>query len=529
MSNIYTAMTLERYEQRKEASIILVGKYEPSSQERFISLSSSKDAITEMLIIGPKGGGKTQVMLIDAILSLQKLKKHKLRYCIVRQVNSAFLDIKDKIISILENDFKLVNKIDFVFLGSPKDFKFVFKGPKDKNGKLTGSELLLRAVSDYRDYNRLIHGQEYQRFYFDEISLYPNLEVYKLCMTCLRYSAKEKGLDVDEVPLLMRASSNPWELGLEAVWKYFLPENEKSYNKKYTTKMKIQGVEQVKTKMALYSSWEENYKLPASWLPGMVIALRDDKAKFNAFLKGIPDFSDASFFGEVWEYSKVVYPGSWVPPKAWSRNALMCYDDGTASPFAVLWYFRSDGSAFIDWKGEARIVPKNSIFFFYEYLGCIPEDEMVGQDLTHPEIAAKIKEINNGIITAKIGNKAQCGPADSAIFINDRGGKQGSVAKLFEKFNLFWKKSAKFNGSRRHDAQLFRAGLQATKNQSENYPHIYISDDCPYFIDQLPRLKRNKKDPEDVDNNAEKKIDHLYDAAKGAVSLIVNSKIIENY
>lgn len=526
MSNI--AMTQELFEAKKLTSAILIGRHGPSAQERYISLTSGRadKAVDELLIIGTKGGGKTYIAVYEALLSIVKLKHHRLRMCIVRRVHSSFIDIKDKIIEILENVFGYVNKVDFVFLASPQDHKFIFKNPK--TGKLNGSELLMRAVPDIKAYNSLIHGIEFQKFIFDEFSLWETMEVWKMCMTCLRYTVKDKSLDVNEVPLLMRATSNPWEVGLESVWKYFLPEDEKSYNKIYERKIIIQGKEQVKTKMTLFSSWIENYHLKEDWLSTMVTSLKDDRPKFNAFLKGTPDFSDASFFGDVWEYRKVVYK-SFNVPRAWAKTARMCYDDGTASPFAVLWCFKSDGSPFIDWNGETRIVPKNSIFFFHEFLGCQEGDETQGLNWTHPEIAKKIKEINDYTIPTKIGNKAQCGTADSAIFINDRGGKTGTVAKIFEKFSFYWKKSRKFNGSRRHDAQLFRAGLQATKNQSEDYPHIYINEDCSYLISQLPRLKRSKTDPEDVDNSGDKKIDHLFDAGKGEVSMIVDHRIVENY
>src|SRR5690606_193173 len=108
-------------------------------------------------------------------------------------------DIKGKMVSILKNHLKMKEGKQWKFIGG-NEYKFVFPN---------GSEIWLRAVPNFEKYQQLIHGQEFQRFLFDEISLYPNLEVYKLCMTCLRYTSQVEGLDSNEVPLVMRATSNP--------------------------------------------------------------------------------------------------------------------------------------------------------------------------------------------------------------------------------------------------------------------------------------------------------------------------------
>src|SRR5690606_8371125 len=137
--------------------------------------------------------------------------------------------------------------------------------------------------------------------------------------------------------------------------------------------------------------------------------------------RGKLDKSDASFFGSVYS-SKDVIIKPFIIPERWARKALMSYDDGTTSPFCVLWYVKSDGSPFVDADGILKTVPKGTIFIIHEFLGCNPSNHAEGLNLTHSQIAEQIKDINDSIIVEKLGGyKANCGPADTSIHQNTRG------------------------------------------------------------------------------------------------------------
>lgn len=501
--------TDEEYEKDKKEAQILISKNGLSSQQIYLALSSeAKSAVNEMLITGTKGGGKSHISVFAAISFLLKLYHHKLRLCVVRTQHGPLVDVKEKIKNILRETLHMEEGKEWKFLEAPSDFKFVFAN---------GSEILLRGIANPEAYRRSLHGVEVQMFILDEISLWSNMEVYNLLMTCLRYAANKKGLDANEVPLLMRASTNPWSVGIEAVWEYFVPEDYLSYGKLYERNIKIAGKNIKMTRLCLFSSWIENYKLGDMYVPNMVKSMRGDKQKRDAFLRGIKDSSDSSFFGGVFSYKDVMIK-PFNPPDSWARKAKMAYDDGTKSPFGVIWYFKSDGSPYIDGNGEVKKVPKNSMFVFHEYLGCQPEDETVGLNLTHEQIADKINEINDYIIPDKnSGFRANCGPADSAIFANDRGGSFKTIADIFSKKGLRWVKSLKGGGSRSVGAALLRNSFQATKDNSTKSPHIYFFNTLKYLPDQILSLRRHPKDPDDVDNTSDKKRDHLYDPVRYAL------------
>lgn len=499
----------EEYEKEKKESQMLIARNGLSSQQIYLALGNeAKTAVNELLISGTKGGGKSFIGVFDCLSSILSLHEHKLRYLIFRTQHGPLIDVKEKIKLILSQTLNMEEGKEWKFLEAPSDYKFVFAN---------GSELLLRGIANPEAYRRSIHGVEIQRAYCDELSLYPTLEVYNLIMTCLRYSASKKGLDANDVPLVMRASTNPWAVGIEAVWEYFVPEDTESYGKIYTRKIKIGGKEIKMTKLCLFSSWIENYKNGEMFVPNMVKSMRSDKSKLNAFMRGTKDTSDSSFFGSVFSYKDVMIK-PFNPPDSWARKAKMAYDDGTKSPFGVIWYFKSDGSPYIDGDGEVKKVPKNSMFIFHEYLGCQPEDETVGLNLTHEQIADKINEINDYIIPDKnSGFRANCGPADSAIFANDRGGSFKTISDIFSKKGLRWVKSLKGGGSRSVGAALLRNAFQATKDNSTKSPHIYFFNTLKYLPDQILSLRRHPKDPDDVDNTSDKKRDHLYDPVRYAL------------
>lgn len=480
-----------------------------SSQELFLSLGQDRENyVNEILLWGTRAGGKTHSLILDFITSVLKFKHKSFKGILFRITYNALDDVIDKALTICNSIFK---EDEFTFYKSTSDLRIVFHL---KNcGK---QELLFRRISTLQDYEQNFHGKEFQKIYWDELSSWSTLELYDIMMTCLRYSKDPE----KEFPLTVRATTNPWGLGIDAIEKRFLKEKpgvitEKSINignEKITTK-----------KMNIFSSWVENYKIGPEYIINIAKGVLNDKSKRDAFLSGIIDRTSGSFFGELLSRKVIIKP--FDIPKSWARSAIMGYDDGTASPFSTLWLVKSDGTSYKDHNGDEKWCKKGSCFIVNEYFGAESLDTCdVGLNLSHTEIARNIKAINEGKVKNILsGRVANCGPSDTSIHSNTRGKGEKTVYDIFKGEGLNWKKTKKFNGSRINGANIIRDMLTATNKEDLSSEHLYIFDSCKFLVYNLNNLKRNPKNPDDI---LEENKDHDYDVLRYLVTFENSGKMV---
>lgn len=480
---------------RSAKDVVLKGKDgKLSSQELFLSLGADKNFyVNEILLWGTRGGGKTHSLILDYVNKVLLFPQHKITGVLFRMVYPALKNVIDTAKKVCEQIF---TEDEYTFYSKP-ELKVVFKN---------GSELLFRAIDSVKDYETKYHGQEYQWMGFDELSTWPNLIVYDLTQSCLRYSGD------GEIPLTVRSTTNPWGPGIEEIEKRFLKTKSGVISEK---KMKVGDEEIVTRKMNIFSSWIENYKLDKDYPIQLAKSALTNKSQRLAFMKGEIDRNQGSFLGGLLSTKALIKP--FRIPSSWVKSAIMGYDDGTSSPFSVLWSVESDGTTFEDADGNTRWVPKGSMFIINEYYGAKNLETVdIGLDLPHSVIAENIKAINNSKIKDMLGGRvANCGPSDTSIHSNTRGKGEATVYDIFKRNGLNWDKTKKYNGSRINSANVLKNMLNATLEEDTKERHLYIFNTCNFLIYNLGNLKKNPNNPDDI---VEENKDHDYDVLRYLIS-----------
>ena len=112
------------------------------------------------------------------------------------------------------------------------------------------------------------------------------------------------------------------------------------------------------------------------------------------------------------------------------------------------------------------------------------------------------------ILDAESGENVRYGVLDSSLWHN-RGDRGPSLAEQMISKGCRWRPSDRSRGSRVAGKNELHRRLQVDPFTEE--PRLIIFSSCKNLIAQLPSIPLDKKNPEDVDTNAE---DHLYDALR---------------
>ena len=128
-----------------------------------------------------------------------------------------------------------------------------------------------------------------------------------------------------------------------------------------------------------------------------------------------------------------------------------------------------------------------------------------GIRLTPAQIAVGIKQREYDMVAKGILSKGHMvfpGPADNQIYDVTRRDID-TIAKVMQKYGVYWTRSDKSPGSRRIGLQAIRQYLSNTLTGEGS--GLYIQRKCRAAIKLLPSLER---DGEDIANGQE---DHIYD------------------
>lgn len=219
-----------------------------------------------------------------------------------------------------------------------------------------------------------------------------------------------------------------------------------------------------------------------------------------AFEKGSWDIGSDSMFGDVWIPDKIVIE-SIVIPSRWTIDRS--HDYGYSAPAATMWWAESDGSTVII-NDEERTIPRKSLVLLSEKY--FADKEGRGLKLLPSELATRM---SNHEELLKIRHRVQPGPADAAIFDKDKG--FASIHDHYVKHGVRFTKSDKRPGSRERGVIIFKQMLKATITRDPEEPWILIHRSCTNTIAQIPELPSDKKNPDDIDSEAE---DHIWDSIR---------------
>ena len=346
---------------------------------------------------------------------------------------------------------------------------------------------------------------------WNELGKYPDPELFDAMMSCNRSSFIPQ-YEQKEIPLEIIATANPYGVGHNWIKKRFinvtrpgeiLHRSVKVFNPRNQKEEVF-----TRTQCHIFGSYKENIFLSPSYI--VELESIEDPNKRKAWLKGSWDVTSGGMFDDIWERNIHVVE-KFPIPKTWKIDRS--FDWGASKPFSVGWWAESDGSDLTLPGGKTISTIKGDLYRIGEWYGTSGKTNQ-GVNMLAPDIA-------KGIIARErllgIENRVQPGPADNSVFDSYNG---NNIASEMESPIIMdgivvpgvsWSRSDKKAGSRKVGWQKIRQYLSDAKPGKlklndgtviytpRNGPGLFIFSDCKHFIDLVPTLPRDEKDPDDVD------------------------------
>lgn len=468
-------------------------------------------------LAGNRGGGKTETMVIDFLSGIGRGWGANYKGVLIRQSQREMSDLIRMLDSIIK----------------PIWPKAAFNKLKNYYEWPTGEVLELSYFDVPEDFD-LYQGKSYVWIGFEELTLWPDLKCFLLMLSCLRSP-------IPDIPRKIRFTCNPSGVGHNAV--------KHRYNL-HGVPTEIAGPAIIETnkdgsshsRRMIFASYDDNVILRRTdpgYMRNIEEACAGDPAKLKAWKYG--DWSVVSggaFDGIFFDHTNTIYEDEFEIPA--SGYCFMSYDDGDSKPSACLfWYLNSEGCDIKFKDGRVRSGRPGDLHLVGEYYhwSGVPNEGIKGP-ITDKLNAIQQYKINRGwrrrdpmtgnIIDYFKGRKGRGGGggvADNSIFDEWNG---TSVANEFlrpVRINgenvpgIEWTAADKKPGSRVAGFTLMRERLIATaprpgSNRREGPALFVVKEQCPHFCRTVPVLPRDKRNPDDVDSNAE---DHIFDACRYAL------------
>jgi hypothetical protein len=263
-------------------------------------------------------------------------------------------------------------------------------------------------------------------------------------------------------------------------------------------------------RVAIHGYLQENKVLLAAD-PRYVQKLRSaasNPAELKAWLYGDWNIVAGGMFDDVWNPRVHIVPTfpSEIIPRGW--KLFRGYDHGSSKPFSVGIWAESNGEPLV-YGGKAYGIIRGDLIRVREWYGWSGRDNE-GCKLASTDIAQGILD---RLDDWGLRGRVKPGPADSSIFDAYEGSK--SVASDMKQKGVRWVPAVKGPGSRKAGWEQMRKFLKGSLPDAESgireEPGMFISECCMHFIRTVPVLPRDKRDPDDVDTEAE---DHVGDETR---------------
>ena len=330
-------------------------------------------------------------------------------------------------------------------------------------------------------------GQAFNYVAFDELTQWNSPYAWNYMRSRLRSSSKELGL-------YMRATTNPGGPGHSWVKKMFIdpaPSNTPFWATNIETGETLAfpaghskaGQPLFKRRFIPASLFDNPYLADTGDYEAMLLSLPEHQRK--QLLEGNWDINEGAAFPEFNRSIHVVEP--YDIPQSWTK--FRACDYGYGSYTGVVWL---------------AVTPSEQLVVYRE-LYC---SKVTASDLADMILEA---EANDGTI--------RYGVLDSSLWHN-RGDTGPSLAEQMNLKGCRWRPSDRSRGSRVSGKNEIHRRLQVDEFTEE--PRLVFFSTCSNMIAQLPSIPLDKKNPEDVDTNAE---DHLYDALRYGIMTRPRSSI----
>jgi len=414
--------------------------FQPNDGPQTSFLASSE---REVFYGGARGGGKSYAMLVDP-----------LRYCHKAQHRALLIR-------------RSMPELRDMITHSQRLYSRAFKGARwreqEKEWRFpSGARIEFGYAENMTDVLRY-QGQSYTWIGVDELPQYPTPDVYNFLRSSLR--------SVDpEIPVFMRATGNPGNIGSQWVKEMFVDPSEpnKAFNVAIETPT---GVKKISRRFIPAKLQDNPYLMQTDDYYIMLASLPEVQRK--QFLEGDWSAFENSSFPEFNKTTHVVDP--FDIPRGWSR--FRAADWGYSSNACCLWFA-------IDWD--------NNLWIYRE---------LYTKKITADEFARKVLE-------AEQGEFMRYGVLDSSTWAK-RGDVGPSIAETMIQEGCKWRPSDRSPKSRINGKLEIHKRLKVS--EKDNEPTLKVFSNCVNLIRTLPLLPLDKNNPEDVDTDAE---DHAYDALR---------------
>ena len=423
----------------------------PGPQTQYLASSER-----EVLYGGAAGGGKSYATLADPLRSLNHKEFSGL---LVRHTTEELRE--------------LIQKSQELY---PKAIPGI-KWSERKSQWVTprGGRIWMSYLDKDQDVMRY-QGQAFNYIAFDELTQWATPFAWNYMRSRLRSAAPELGL-------YMRATTNPGSIGHQWVKKMFIDPSEpnKSFwatdietgdRLEYPKGHTKGGQPLFKRRFIPASLFDNPYLADSGDYETMLLSMPEHQRK--QLLEGNWDVNEGAAFPEFNRKVHVIEPFN--IPNSWAK--FRACDYGYGSWTGVVWFAVSPSEQLIVYR------------------------EMYVTKVTATDLADMILEAEAGDGTIRYG------VLDSSLW-HKRGDTGPSLAEQMIMKGCRWRPSDRSKGSRVSGKNEIHRRLQVEEFTEE--PQLVFFSTCTHCIAQIPSLPLDKRNPEDVDTNAE---DHLYDALR---------------
>jgi hypothetical protein len=461
----------------------------------------------EVGLVGNRGGGKTQIMLMDALSGVGRGWGSNYKCILLRRSQREFTDILTWLVPLVKSIWP---KAQFNRL------KNIFEWP-------SGETLELSYFDTEADWP-LYQGKSYAVIMWEELTLWDSPKCFQLMFSCLRSAIPQ-----EIMPRKIRFTANPSGEGHNWVkYRHKLSGIPTGICGPCITELGEDGVPS--SRRVIHVSFADNALLKRTepfYMRDVEQSCEGDPARLQAWRFGNWDIVAGGGFDNIFfEHGKNIYVESFELPA--EGKLYMSYDHGSTKPYACLFWWESNGCDIRYKSGKVGRTRPHDLFLIGEVYGWNGRpNEGTKEDIALITTKIQNYKISRGwryrdVLSQKWIDLFKRGFADDAI------GEEMNEFSVAEEFKrpvvingektpgINWELISKPPGSRVTGFALVRERLIATSPRPDSKireaPGLFVvKDDCPQFVRTVPVLPRSKKNMDDIDTNSE---DHIFDAAK---------------
>lgn len=426
-----------------------------------------------LLLPGGRGGGKSYALMFLA-----------LRHCVTYKSRAKVLIIRKQLKSLSQMSVQLLGLFRSAY---GKDVSY--NGGTNMFSLPDGATVQLAYCDGAADLVSIAQGMSFSAIFVDEAGSAPAIEVIDELALALRADP--------DVPTRLALFANPASTNHATLYARYMRGREPWRVFEYGGDLWC----------SCPSTLDMNPFLGDAYKRRFEVLKKSDFGKWLAMRHG--DFSrlTGDFFGSCWDHDRIVFDANHLPPECMSSLSL-CIDHGSSAPMVALLLGRTRADFRL---ADDRVIPAGSFVVYDEVAEYIPENHNKGTGRSPREVAPRIKAMckRSGLSRAR-------GVIDSAASSRHAGRNEKSISDLYRDAGVMVRDAKKGNRADRHE----------NLKQLIVDRRFYVADRCRYFLETVPTLPRDPKNPDDTDPAAP---DHALDAVEYGIAGAAHGVKVGNF